>query len=44
MNRRRGWLVLDAGDTHQTHDDRTIGGVLMEMRNITRRFGGMAAE
>ena len=35
--------MLDAADSYQTPDGRTIGGVLMEMRNITLRFGGVVA-
>ncbi len=32
-----------AQDSHTTPDGRTIGGVVMEMRNITLRFGGVVA-
>ena len=35
--------VTGAADSYVTADGRTIGGVLMEMRNITLRFGGVAA-
>ncbi len=34
--------VMDQ-ETHVTPDGRTIGGVLMEMRNISLRFGGVKA-
>ncbi|MEM1388151.1 MAG: ATP-binding cassette domain-containing protein, partial [Pseudomonadota bacterium] len=34
--------MLD-GEGYTTPDGRTIGGVLMEMRNITLRFGGVVA-
>jgi len=30
-------------DSYVTPDGRTIGGVVMEMRNITLRFGGVVA-
>ena len=36
--------MLDAGaEGHTTEDGRKIGGVLMEMKNITLRFGGVEA-
>jgi branched-chain amino acid transport system ATP-binding protein len=35
--------MLDAGDSYVTPDGRTIGGVMMEMKNITLRFGGVTA-
>ena len=36
--------MLDAAqDGYVTEDGRTIGGVVMEMRNITLRFGGVVA-
>ena len=36
--------MLDAGaDGYTTEDGRKIGGVLMEMKNITLRFGGVEA-
>ena len=36
--------MLDSMDQgHTTPDGRTIGGVVMEMRNITLRFGGVVA-
>jgi branched-chain amino acid transport system ATP-binding protein len=36
--------MLDAGaDGYTTEDGREIGGVLMEMKNITLRFGGVIA-
>jgi amino acid/amide ABC transporter ATP-binding protein 1, HAAT family (TC 3.A.1.4.-) len=34
-------MSLDQG--HTTPDGRTIGGVVMEMKNITLRFGGVVA-
>ena len=33
----------DANESYVTADGRTIGGVLMEMNNITLRFGGVVA-
>jgi branched-chain amino acid transport system ATP-binding protein len=35
--------LKDTGDSFQTPDGRTIGGVLMEMKHITLRFGGVVA-
>ena len=35
--------MQDTGDSYVTADGRTIGGVMMEMRNITLRFGGVVA-
>ncbi len=35
--------MLDATGSYVTEDGRTIGGVLMEMKNITLRFGGVVA-
>ncbi|MGR3468025.1 MAG: ABC transporter ATP-binding protein [Shimia sp.] len=35
--------MLDTTDTYVTADERTIGKTLMEMRNITLRFGGVVA-
>ncbi|MEX0351125.1 MAG: ABC transporter ATP-binding protein [Paracoccaceae bacterium] len=35
--------MLDASDGYVTEDGRKIGGVVMEMRNITLRFGGVVA-
>ncbi len=35
--------MKDSIDSHVTADGRTIGGVLMEMRDITLRFGGVVA-
>ncbi len=35
--------MKDAPQGHTTADGRQIGGVLMEMRNITLRFGGVEA-
>lgn len=35
--------MRDASNGHVTPDGRKIGGVLMEMRNITLRFGGVTA-
>jgi len=35
--------MLDASDSYVTEDGRTIGGVVMEMKNITLRFGGVVA-
>jgi branched-chain amino acid transport system ATP-binding protein len=34
---------VSAAESYLTADGRTIGGVLMEMRNITLRFGGVTA-
>ena len=33
----------DRGPGHVTEDGRKIGGVVMEMKNITLRFGGVTA-
>lgn len=35
--------MLDASESFTTEDGRTIGGVVMEMKNITLRFGGVTA-
>jgi len=35
--------VLDSGEGYITPDGRQIGGVMMEMKNITLRFGGVVA-
>ncbi len=35
--------MLDSSESFVTPDGRTIGGVLMEMKNITLRFGGVVA-
>ena len=35
--------MLDTQDSHTTADGRTIGGVVMEMKDITLRFGGVEA-
>ncbi|MBS8226298.1 ABC transporter ATP-binding protein [Vannielia litorea] len=35
--------MLDGQDSTITEDGRTIGGVMMEMKNITLRFGGVVA-
>ncbi len=35
--------MLDASEGYTTEDGRKIGGVVMEMRNITLRFGGVVA-
>ncbi|MDF0601831.1 ABC transporter ATP-binding protein [Psychromarinibacter sp. C21-152] len=35
--------MLDGGESFTTPDGRTIGGVLMEMKHITLRFGGVTA-
>ncbi|WP_162620637.1 ATP-binding cassette domain-containing protein, partial [Tritonibacter mobilis] len=35
--------MLDAAESYVTEDGRTIGGVVMEMKNITLRFGGVVA-
>ncbi|MEJ6707767.1 MAG: ABC transporter ATP-binding protein [Amylibacter sp.] len=34
---------MNATDSYVTPDGRTIGGVMMEMKNITLRFGGVVA-
>ena len=34
---------LDITESYTTPDGRTIGGVVMEMKNITLRFGGVVA-
>ena len=39
---RKGWAVKDT-EGYVTADGRQIGGTLMEMRNITLRFGGVVA-
>jgi branched-chain amino acid transport system ATP-binding protein len=36
-------MMAMADESYTTPDGRTIGGVLMEMQNITLRFGGVAA-
>jgi branched-chain amino acid transport system ATP-binding protein len=36
-------MALDATEGYTTEDGRRIGGVVMEMRNITLRFGGVVA-
>ncbi|TYB77550.1 ABC transporter ATP-binding protein [Maritimibacter fusiformis] len=36
-------MSLDTTDSYVTEDGRTIGGVVMEMKNITLRFGGVVA-
>jgi branched-chain amino acid transport system ATP-binding protein len=36
-------MMLDSTDSYVTEDGRTIGGVVMEMKNITLRFGGVVA-
>ena len=36
-------MSLDTADGYTTPDGRQIGGVLMEMKNITLRFGGVVA-
>jgi len=36
-------MSLDQTDGYTTPDGRTIGGVVMEMRNITLKFGGVTA-
>ncbi len=36
-------MVTDASEGYLTADGRRIGGVIMEMRNITLRFGGVVA-
>ena len=35
--------MKDTAESFVTPDGRTIGGVMMEMRNITLRFGGVVA-
>ena len=35
--------MLDQSDSTTTADGRTIGGTVMEMKNITLRFGGVVA-
>ena len=35
--------MLDATESYTTEDGRRIGGVVMEMKNITLRFGGVVA-
>ena len=35
--------MLDAEQGYTTEDGRKIGGVVMEMKNITLRFGGVVA-
>ncbi|MBQ0751948.1 MAG: ATP-binding cassette domain-containing protein, partial [Roseovarius sp.] len=35
--------MLDASEGYTTEDGRKIGGVVMEMKNITLRFGGVVA-
>jgi len=35
--------VLDSPESYVTEDGRQIGGVLMELKNITLRFGGVVA-
>ena len=35
--------MKDAVDSYVTEDGRTIGGVMMDLRNITLRFGGVEA-
>ena len=35
--------MKDMTEGYVTPDGRTIGGVLMEMKNITLRFGGVVA-
>ena len=36
-------MSLDNTDSYVTPDGRTIGGVVMEMKDITLRFGGVTA-
>ena len=36
-------MSFDQAESYVTPDGRTIGGVLMEMKNITLRFGGVTA-
>lgn len=38
-----GFAMRDEAQTTLTEDGRTIGGTLMEMKNITLRFGGVTA-
>ena len=38
-----GEQVKDTATNYVTEDGRTIGGVIMEMKNITLRFGGVVA-
>lgn len=40
---RWGLAMLDQSQGYTTEDGRKIGGVVMEMRNITLRFGGVEA-
>ena len=35
--------MFDKADSFVTPDGRTIGAVMMEMKNITLRFGGVVA-
>ena len=35
--------MKDTAESYVTEDGRTIGGVIMEMKNITLRFGGVVA-
>ena len=35
--------MLDQSESNMTEDGRTIGGTVMEMKNITLRFGGVVA-
>ena len=35
--------MKDTATNYVTEDGRTIGGVIMEMKNITLRFGGVVA-
>ena len=35
--------MFDQSESFVTEDGRTIGGVMMEMKNITLRFGGVVA-
>ncbi len=35
--------MKDTADSYVTEDGRKIGGVVMEMKNITLRFGGVVA-
>ena len=35
--------MFDQPESFVTSDGRTIGGVMMEMKNITLRFGGVVA-
>ena len=35
--------MLDSSEGYVTEDGRKIGGVVMEMKNITLRFGGVVA-